>query len=183
MFHPHRRKTHCNTGARQRPSIDTMVSADFCRTDRNCACLDSLRIENVPRSNQFPRPAAEPQRNYCPARAIGDANLLSMTAMSQPLLVSIPHRLGREEATRRLKAGLGHARANYAQWLTFEDEAWNGDSLQFRARALGQVAAGRVDVFDDHVQLEVTLPWLLAKFAEKLVPAIRKEGTLMLEKK
>jgi len=103
--------------------------------------------------------------------------------MSQPLLVSIPHRLGRQEASRRLKDGLGQARANYAQWLTIEEEAWSGDTVQFRVRALGQSAGGRVDVFDDHVQLEVTLPWLLAKFAEKLVPAIRKEGTLMLEKK
>jgi hypothetical protein len=32
------------------------------------------------------------------------------------------------------------------------------------------------------VRLEVTLPWLLAKLAEKFTPAIRKEGTLMLEK-
>jgi hypothetical protein len=32
------------------------------------------------------------------------------------------------------------------------------------------------------VRLEVTLPWLLAKFAEKLTPAIRREATLMLEK-
>jgi Putative polyhydroxyalkanoic acid system protein (PHA_gran_rgn) len=103
--------------------------------------------------------------------------------MSQPLLVSIPHRLGRQEATRRLKTGLGNARANYAQWLTIEEEVWDCDTVQFRVRALGQSAGGRVDVFDDHVQLEVTLPWLLAKFAEKLVPAIRKEGTLMLEKK
>jgi hypothetical protein len=31
--------------------------------------------------------------------------------------------------------------------------------------------------------LEVTLPWLLAKVAEKLTPAIRKEATLMLEHK
>jgi hypothetical protein len=28
--------------------------------------------------------------------------------------------------------------------------------------------------------LEVTLPWLLAKLAEKFTPAIRKEGTLLL---
>ena len=103
--------------------------------------------------------------------------------MTQPLLVSIPHRLGREEAARRLKNGLGHARANYAQWLAVEEESWTGDTLRLRVRALGQVAAGRVDVFDDHVQLEVTLPWLLAKFAEKLAPAIRKEAMLMLEKK
>ncbi len=55
--------------------------------------------------------------------------------------------------------------------------------MQFRVRALGQGANGKIDIFDDHVLLEVTLPWLLAKFAEKLVPAIRKEGVLMLEKK
>ena len=103
--------------------------------------------------------------------------------MSQPLLVSIPHRLGRQEATRRLKTGLANARANYAQFLTIEEDNWSGDSVQFRVRALGQSASGKVDVFDDHVQLEVTLPWLLAKFAETLAPAIRKEGALMLEKK
>src|SRR5256885_1862120 len=34
--------------------------------------------------------------------------------MSQPLIVTIPHRLGREEAVRRLKSGLATARANYS---------------------------------------------------------------------
>jgi hypothetical protein len=103
--------------------------------------------------------------------------------MSQPLVVSIPHRLGRQEAARRIKAGLGNARTNYAQWITIDEETWSGDSLQFRVRAVGQTAGGKIEVFDDHVQLEVTLPWLLGKFAEKLAPAIRKEGVLMLEKK
>jgi hypothetical protein len=104
-------------------------------------------------------------------------------SMSQPLVVSIPHRLGRQEATRRIKTGLGNARANYAQWLAIEEETWSGDSLQFRVRAVGQTAGGKIEIFDDHVQLEMTLPWLLGKFAEKLAPAIRKEGVLMLEKK
>jgi hypothetical protein len=104
-------------------------------------------------------------------------------AMTQPLIVSLPHRLGRQEATRRLKTGLSNARANYSQLLAIEEETWTGDSVQFRVRALGQGANGKIDVFEDHVLLEVTLPWLLAKFAEKLVPAIRKEGVLMLEKK
>jgi hypothetical protein len=103
--------------------------------------------------------------------------------MTQPLVVSIPHRLGKQEATRRIKTGLGSARANYAQLLTIEEGVWSDDSVQFRVRALGQTATSRVDIFDDHVRLEVTLPWLLAKFAEALVPALRKEGTLMLEKK
>jgi len=40
-----------------------------------------------------------------------------------------------------------------------------------------------IDVEEDHLRLEVSLPWLLAKLSEKLIPAIRKEGTLLLEKK
>ena len=103
--------------------------------------------------------------------------------MSKPVIVSIPHRLGKEEAVRRLKAGFGGARANYGQLLSLQEESWSGDHLQFRVTALGQVAAGTIDVAEDHVRLEVTLPWLLAKMAEKITPAIRKEATLMLEKK
>jgi hypothetical protein len=103
--------------------------------------------------------------------------------MSKPLVVSIPHRLGRDEALRRLKAGLANVRANYSPLLTIREETWAGERLAFNVSALGQSAAGLIDVADDHVRLEVTLPWLLAKFAERITPAICKEGTLMLEKK
>jgi Putative polyhydroxyalkanoic acid system protein (PHA_gran_rgn) len=101
--------------------------------------------------------------------------------MSKPLIVSIPHRLGREEAARRIKSGFSAARTNYSAFVTFHEEAWTGDHLAFNVSALGQTASGVLDVADDHVRLEVTLPWLLAKVAEKLAPAIRKEATLMLE--
>jgi hypothetical protein len=33
--------------------------------------------------------------------------------MSKPLVVSIPHRLGQDEALRRLKSGLGSAQARF----------------------------------------------------------------------
>ena len=102
--------------------------------------------------------------------------------MSQPVIVSIPHHLGREEAVRRIKSGLAAARSNYSALLNIREETWDGDSLVFNMSALGQSAAGRIDIAEDHVRLEVTLPWLLGKFAEKLTPAIRKEATLMLEK-
>jgi hypothetical protein len=103
--------------------------------------------------------------------------------MSEALVVSIPHRLGKQEAVRRLRTGLENARSNYARFLAIEEEIWDGDSVQFRVRALGQTANGKVDVLDDHVRLEVMLPWLLAKFAETIAPALRKEGKLLLEKK
>jgi hypothetical protein len=108
---------------------------------------------------------------------------IGIAAMSKPIVVSIPHRLGKDEAIRRLKSGLGQMRTNYGHLLAVQEETWNGDRLLFQVSALGQAAAGIIDVAEDHVRLEVTLPWLLAKLAEKIQPMIRKEGTLMLEKK
>ena len=103
--------------------------------------------------------------------------------MSKPVVVSIPHRLGREEAARRIKSGFGRAHSQFAGILNISEQAWTGDRLTFRASALGQQAAGTIDVAEDHVLIEVTLPWLLARMAERLAPAIRREGVLMLEKK
>ncbi len=102
--------------------------------------------------------------------------------MSQPIVVSIPHSLGKEEALRRLKPGLTGAAKSFPV-LKVDEEIWSGDRLTFRVRALGQGAAGTVDVADDHVRLEVTLPWLLQKFAEAAQAVIRKRGNLLLEKK
>ena len=101
--------------------------------------------------------------------------------MSAPLVVSIPHRLGREEAVRRLKTGLGRAAASIPV-MQVEEERWSGDTMNFRIRALGQVATGQVDVGDDQVRVEVVLPWLLQRFAEVAQATIRKRGQLLLTK-
>ena len=103
--------------------------------------------------------------------------------MSAPFVISIPHHLGKDEAVRRLKTGLGSASANYGHVFAVEEEIWTGEHLQFRIRALGQVASGTIDVADQHVTLQVFLPWLLAKIASAIQPLVRKEGTLLLEKK
>ena len=83
----------------------------------------------------------------------------------------------------RLKSGFGSVPATFHHVLAVQEEVWSGNRLQFRVSALGQVASGTIDVGDDHVRLTVTLPWLLAKLAEKMQPLIRNEGQLMLEKK
>ena len=103
--------------------------------------------------------------------------------MSAPLVVSIPHRLGRDEAVRRLKSGFGRVQSDFGHLLTVQEETWTGDRLLFRISSLGQIASGSVDVADDRVTVEITLQWLLQKFAEAIQPLIRREGTLLLEKK
>lgn len=102
--------------------------------------------------------------------------------MSAPLIVSIPHSLGREEAMRRLKTGLSRATASLPV-VSVDEELWNDNRMDFRVRALGQVAAGHVNVEDAFVRVEVTLPWLLQGFAEAAQSAIQKRGQLLLTKR
>jgi Putative polyhydroxyalkanoic acid system protein (PHA_gran_rgn) len=102
--------------------------------------------------------------------------------MSAPLIVSIPHHLGREEAMRRLKSGLARA-ASSIPVLQVDEERWEDNRMIFRIRALGQAASGHLDVADDHVRLEVVLPWLLQRFAEAAQVAIRNRGQRLLGKR
>lgn len=104
-------------------------------------------------------------------------------ALAQPFIVSIPHKLGKDEATRRLKAGLGSVRSEYGKILQINEEIWSGDRLAFQLTALKQRVGGTVDVADDHVKLEVMLPWLLAGLAHGIQATIQARATRMLEKK
>jgi Putative polyhydroxyalkanoic acid system protein (PHA_gran_rgn) len=121
------------------------------------------------------------RRAFCtgvdPAQALAQVN-----NMAEPLVISIAHKLGKDEALRRIKPALGKASANFPV-LSVDEEKWSGDGMDFRVRALGQAASGNVQVTDDHVRLEVTLPWLLHKFGEAVQKTIRDRGRVLLEKK
>lgn len=103
--------------------------------------------------------------------------------MQKPIVVSIPHSLGKDEAVRRLKGGLGSVRSRFGHLMRIEDETWTGEELTFRVAALGQEASGSVCVFETEARLSVQLPWLLHRIVERAQGLIRKEGTLLLEKK
>ena len=103
--------------------------------------------------------------------------------MSEPISVSIPHRLGREEALRRIQGGFGTMRTHLASVISIDQEEWSGNVLRFRIRGLGQNANGSIAVLDHSVKIDVDLPWLLAKIAKRFIPAVRRETSLLLEKK
>jgi putative polyhydroxyalkanoic acid system protein len=102
--------------------------------------------------------------------------------MSEPLVITISHKLGKDEALRRIKPALSKASENFPV-LKVEEETWSGDRLDFRVRAIGQAAAGNVQVTDNTVRLEVTLPWLLHKFGQAVQRTIEGRGRILLEKK
>ncbi|MFG1292957.1 polyhydroxyalkanoic acid system family protein [Xanthobacter versatilis] len=103
--------------------------------------------------------------------------------MVQPFTASIPHRLGKAEATRRLQVGLTTVRSRFGRHITILQEVWTGEHLDFHIAALGQTASGTLDVTDEAVQLSVELPFLLDLLARKAQDLIKKQGRLMLEKK
>ena len=103
--------------------------------------------------------------------------------MSKPLVVVIPHQLGREVARSRLERGVDTLKAKFADTVGSVEDRWTGDRLDFAIKAMGQSISGGLDVADDSVTVEVQLPWMLAMIAEKAKGYIEKEGQLLLEKK
>jgi hypothetical protein len=103
--------------------------------------------------------------------------------MSEPLVVTVSHRLGQEEAVRRIKKGFDRTHATLGHHLAQVEQRWSGATCEFRARILGQSVNGTIAVAADHVRIEVLLPWLLAQIAGRVQGLIRRESQLMLEKK
>jgi len=103
--------------------------------------------------------------------------------MAKPLIVSIPHNLGKAEAQRRLQTGFDHLKTQFGDKIASLDQTWVENRMSFHAGAMGQTIDGHLDVMDDQVRVEVQLPWILAMVAEKAQHFIQKQGTLMLEKK
>ena len=61
--------------------------------------------------------------------------------MSQPIVVTLPHRLGKAEALRRLQASFSSAQSSGASLLVFKKQ-WSGDHLDFRASSSSHFEGG-----------------------------------------
>ena len=102
--------------------------------------------------------------------------------MSQPLIVSIPHRLGKQEAKRRLDRGIRRLRPELGALVSGLDYGWDGDSLNFNASAMWQTITGRIDVLDEAVRVEIELPWIMNLLGDTIAKQVRGRGLALLEK-
>lgn len=103
--------------------------------------------------------------------------------VSETVTLIVGHALGKAEALRRLRDGLARSHGQLGPMITIDQETWQGDSVRFGLRALGQSATTSIEVLEESLRIDVSLPWLLAKAAKRLLPVLRKEATLLLEKK
>jgi predicted lipid carrier protein YhbT len=87
------------------------------------------------------------------------------------------------EATRRIKEGLSRTHGRLGSMIAIEQQTWEGDTLRFRLRALGQTAAASIEVQETALHIEVSLPRVLALASKRLLPVLHKAATQLLEKK
>ena len=96
--------------------------------------------------------------------------------MAKPLTVTLPHSLGATQAKQRISDGCERLRQQYASQISRADIAWQGDKAELQVGALGQVIHARIDVREDHLLIEVDLPWLLQKLAQPVERFLTRTG-------
>ncbi len=90
------------------------------------------------------------------------------------------HSLGKDEARRRLQKKFNAARVQFGDHVSDFDEQWNDGSLSFGFKAMGMKVAGTVEVGEEHVKLDASLPLAAMMFKGAIEQRIREEfGNLL----
>ena len=100
--------------------------------------------------------------------------------MSQPIEVDLPHKLGKEEARRRIANNVHKLREHIPGGAQVQS-GWAGDQLNLDVQAMGQQVTATIDVEEAKVRLRVLLPGILGMFSGVVQAALQKKGDLLLE--
>ena len=97
-----------------------------------------------------------------------------------PIVVVIPHRLGKAEAARRLKASIEEARTRDAAKMKVVEEKWDDNGLTFRVALLGLPCIGTIEIGDDRAKAEVKLSWYQSHLLKPAEDFIQQQGSQIL---
>src|SRR5215218_5034002 len=102
--------------------------------------------------------------------------------MSQPIEVDLPHKLGKDEARRRIADNVHKLQDHIPGGAARMESMWAGDALSLNIHAMGQAVQAEITVQDSFVRCKVLLPGMLAFFAPAIEAALNRKGSdLLLE--
>lgn len=104
-----------------------------------------------------------------------------MQTTTEPITVTISHKLGRDGAKRRIDDSLAQIRAEVAPYVKTLDYSWHDYTLDFRVVALMQTITGRIEVYEDFVRIDLELPRLLHVIARTIQGQIQNRASALLE--
>ncbi len=102
--------------------------------------------------------------------------------MNKPIVVDLPHRLGAEEAKRRMQGGIGKL-TDHIPGGGQVQSSWEGNRMNLRVQAMGQEVSGKLDVEETKVRVELMLPAFFSLFSGKIEGLLKSRGAEMLEDK
>ena len=103
--------------------------------------------------------------------------------MQKPIQVDLPHKLGRDEARRRIANNIHKLKEHIPGGGAQVESAWQGDDLDLAINALGQAVSAKIGVEETKVRVAVMLPGMLAMFAGPIEAMLQKKGNILLEDK
>lgn len=104
--------------------------------------------------------------------------------MQRPIDVDLPHKLGRDEARRRIGDNIHKLKDHIPGGASHIDSSWSGDRLTLHVHAMGQEAEALIDVEETKVHCRIQLPGLLGLFAAPIEAMLKTKGAdLLLEDK
>ncbi len=101
--------------------------------------------------------------------------------MGQTVTVDVPHKLGAEEAKRRVQFGVEALQQKYGDKLSALHIAWGDARADISVTAMGHEFKGAMDFLPECVRVSLELPWILAMIADKARGMIAKHTDEMLQ--
>lgn len=100
--------------------------------------------------------------------------------MGQTVSVDVPHKLGAQEAERRVRDGFGMLQEKLGDRLSSLHVVWGEGRADLTITAMGQTAQGALEFLPEAVRVSLELPWFLAALGEKIVGKLaQKTGEVL----
>jgi hypothetical protein len=87
--------------------------------------------------------------------------------------MSVPHRLDRDEAARRLKDFIVKMQAQYGSQAKNVKESWNGYTGNFSMEVMGMALSMVLDVEPSEIQMQGEFPFAAMPFKGKIESTVR----------
>ena len=105
-------------------------------------------------------------------------------AMQRPINVDLPHKLGRDEARRRIAGNIDSLAGHIPGGAADVRSHWIGDTLNLTVLAMGQEVKAEIGVEEKVVHCKIDLPGMLSLFAGPIEAFLKRKGDdLLLEDK
>jgi len=100
--------------------------------------------------------------------------------MNQPISVDLPHKLGKDEARRRIANNIHKLTDHIPGGASHAQSSWSGDELHLTVAAMGQSVDARILVQETVVTCRILLPGMLGMFSGPIEAMLKNKGASVL---